>query len=60
MLHCAKNNIPLGVLKTDAVVQKLCTFSKKKREEKKFLPWNPFKNDTSWHMLKWELIFVQS
>lgn len=25
MIHCAKNNIPFGVLESDAVIQKLIT-----------------------------------
>lgn len=34
MLHCAKNNIHLGVLKTDAAVQKFCTEFFKTEEKK--------------------------
>lgn len=45
MLHCAKNNIPLGVLKTNAVVQKLFTeiFLKRKQKKKKSCHETPLK-----------------
>lgn len=45
MLHCAKNNIPLGVLKTDAVVLKLFTefFQKENRRKIKSCHETPLK-----------------